>query len=164
MAENQTVAVIQEQIDAAAALDIAGRLNGDESTMLEHKLYYPYFRFDAACSVPILFGRKDTTVTCLVDGINNICATADPFTIHSSAVPVASVLQIAVTVDEATRAARRYLLHHLSRRLRVISAFDLEPKLSGSVYKAFWIAASRRDRIIIDTITGLTHPIRKNAA
>lgn len=164
MAEKRSISVIQEHTDSAAAREIAVKVTGDAFAVIERRLYYPYYRIDAKCRLPTLFGRRDWKVSCLIDGINKTCATTDPFAVRSIAVSVASILPYAVPADSARSVARRYLVHHLSRRLKVISAFDIELQNSWPVFRGFWIAGSRRDTIMIDTVTGLTYPIGKRAA
>lgn len=164
MSEKKSIAVIGEQLDAAAAVDIARAELGEHSILLERKFYYPYYRFEAICRAPLPFGRRILNISCLVDGINNVGATADPFEARCTVVPTESVLAFGVSMDEAAHTARRYLMHHLARRLRVISNFGIEVGNPHAVYKAFRLARSRSSLIVIDSTTGLTHAIRKDAA
>jgi hypothetical protein len=158
--ENRSISVIRERIDADTALDIVRGVSGDDAAGLERWLCYPYHRFAATCQVPMLFGRKESALTCLVDGVNGAAATADPFAVRLTRVPADDVLRVEVSDEEAEKAARRYLLHHLGRRLRAISGFDIRLGSPERVYKTFWIGGSRNSRYMIDSVTGLTHPVR----
>jgi len=154
MSDMQRIDVLTERLAENAALSVVRELTLDDDAAVERKIYFPYFRFDAKCKVPALFGRKETVIPCLVDAINNVAATADPVAIDSTSVPAGSALPSDHSVDQAEREARRYLQHHLGRRLRTIADFGVELEALGIVHKAFWIVRSGSARVIVDSVTG----------
>jgi hypothetical protein len=164
MIEQRDVAVICEQLDAVAALQSARNVIGDLSLSVERKMYYPYYRFEANCTVPTLFGRKPLSLVCLVDGLTGFGATVDPFSVEQITVSHDSLLRVDIDVDAATRGATRFLSHHLGRRLRMISRFDIQLDTVDRVYKSFWIVRLRDMAVMIDSMTGSIHPLRTRAA
>jgi hypothetical protein len=164
MAERHSISVMQEQIDEAAALDVVRTGIGDDAAYIERKLYYPYYRFDARCSVPTFFGRRESAITCLVDAVTGASATSDRFAVRPATVNARSILQADLPADAAKPAAHRYLAHHIGRALRVISDFEIRLDSPERVYKAFWIAGVRNITFMIDSMTGLAHPVGRNAA
>ncbi|MFQ5983377.1 MAG: hypothetical protein ACE5KS_08385 [Woeseiaceae bacterium] len=151
MPEKQIVSVFRQQLDDAAA-------------KIDRKLYYPYYSFKADCTVSTLLGKKSVSVTCLVDALNGVGATAERLSADRLKVGADSILQVDVAPDEAVRTARRMLMHQLSRRLRMISDFGIELESLGLAYKCFWVARSSDMTLMIDSVTGCTHPLRTRAA
>ena len=164
MAKQEFIQVINEELTANGASSCLKTMTGDEQATLERQVYYPYHRFSADCRVPTLFGKESLSVNCLVDGINALGATSDPFEVERLAVDAQEVMQMKVVNDEAHRAAYRILMHQLSKRLRTIASFDICLTKQGIVYKAFWILRSREVLFMVDSVTGGMHPLRAIAA
>ena len=137
MTEQQSLSVIRQQVDAATALRSIDALAGAATASIERIMYYPYYRFTANCAVPTLFGRKTMTVNCLVDGVSGLGATASDFSIEPATVPAEMQLQLAVSAQDAERAAHRTISHQLSRKLRMIAAFQVDIEPQSIVYKGF---------------------------
>jgi hypothetical protein len=164
MADRKFLPVMRAQVDEAAARYKFDEVSGGSATRIECKLYYPYYRFNANCQIPTLFGKKAMAVTCLVDGLNGIAATADPISVDHFELPPDAPLQVTVAIKGAERAARRILVHQLGRRLRMIAPFEVDLEPLGIVYKVFWIAHSNNFKFMIDSMTGLVHPLKARAA
>lgn len=156
--------VICEQFDASAALQGVNAVRGDISAVVEHKLMYPYFQFTARCKVPTLAGRKELTVSCLVDGVNGHGATADHFSVDEIMLPEDSRLQLCISHDEATKIAQRTVTHQLGKKLKMIAPFDVALESTGLVYRSFWIVRIGDKRVMIDSVTGAMHPLAASAA
>lgn len=164
MAKQKMLTVIREQVDSATALRRIEALTHDVSATIEQKLYYPYYGFTAHCTVRTMIGSKDLSVGCLVDGINGLGATADPFSTDEIAVSDETQLVSRISHDEARRAAHRYFTHSLSKKLKMIAPFDVRLESNGTLYRGFWIVALGNGRIMIDTVTGSMHPLSASAA
>jgi hypothetical protein len=164
VADDQVLNVIQQQVDAANALRSIDALAGAATASIERKMYYPYYRFTANCVVPTLFGRKTMTVNCLVDGVSGLGATAGNYSIESATVPVAALLQLAVSAREAESAARRTVSHQLGRKLRMIASFQVDIEPQSIVYKGFWIIRSQDTLVMVDSSSGCIHPLSSRAA
>jgi hypothetical protein len=164
MAKQENIQVINEELTASVAASCLRTMTGDNDAEFERKVYYPYHRFSAHCSVPTMFGKESLSVTCLVDGINALGATADPFEVERIPVAADGVMVMKVVNDEAHRAAYRILMHQMSRRLKMIASFDICLAKRGIVYKAFWILRSRDVLFMVDSVTGGMHPLRSIAA
>jgi hypothetical protein len=164
MAKGRTFTTIREQVDSTTALqDIAGNTD-DVSAAVERSVLYPYFRFSAQCTVPTVIGKKDMWVDCLVDGMNNLGATADPFATDQLISCDEVLLQPKITNEQAQRTAQRTVTHQLSKQLRMIAPFDVHLESAGTIYKRFWIIRIGDARIITDSVTGSMHPLSANAA
>jgi hypothetical protein len=164
MVKQKTLTVIREQFDSAAALRRIEDLTQDVSASIEQKLYYPYYGFSANCTVRTMIGRKSLSIDCLVDGINGLGATADPFVTEEIAVADEMRLLSRISHDEAVRTAQRNLTHQLSKKLKMIAPFDVTLESNGTVYRGFWIVALSNGRIMIDSVTGGIHPLSASAA
>lgn len=164
MSEQQSLSVIQQQVDAATALSSIDALAGAATASIERIMYYPYYRFTANCAVPTLFGRKAMTVNCLVDGVSGLGATASDFSTEPTTVQAEMLLQLAVSAQEAERAAHRTISHQLSRKLRMIATFQVEIEPQSIVYKGFWIVRSKDTLIMVDSSSGCIHPLSSRAA
>lgn len=158
------ISAIQQQVDAASALRSIDTLAGAATASVERKMYYPYYRFTANCTVPTLFGRKAMTVNCLVDAVSGLGATAGDFSIAFATVSADALLQLAVSAQEAERAARRTISHQLSRKLRMIASFKMDIEPQSVVYKGFWIIRSQDTLLMVDSSSGCIHPLSSRAA
>jgi len=164
VADDQLISVIRQQVDAASALRSIDALAGAATASIERKMYYPYYRFKANCTVPTLFGRKMMTVNCLVDGVSGLGATSGAFSIDPATVPADAPLQLAVSEGEAERAVRRTVSHQLSRKLRMIASFQVDIEPQSIVYKGFWIIRSQDTLVMVDSSSGCIHPLNSRAA
>ncbi len=164
VADNQALNVIRQQVDAASALRSIDELAGAATASIERKMYYPYYRFTANCAVPTLFGRKMMTVNCLVDAVSGLGATSGAYSIETATVPADALLQLAVSAEEAERAAHRTISHQLSRKLRMIASFRADIKPQSIVYKGFWIIRSQDTLVMVDSSSGCIHPLSSRAA
>jgi len=164
MAKQERIRVINQELDAQMAARCLRTMTGDDAAIFERRVFYPYHRFVADCRVPTLYGRKSLSVTCLVDGINALGATSDPFEVEELLIDAQEVMTMTVVNDEAHRAAYSLLMHQMSRKLKTIASFDICLAKRGIVYKAFWILRSRNVRFMVDSVTGGMHPLRAIAA
>ena len=164
MARDTTIAVIRGQVDTKSALLRIQSMAGGAAVEVEGSVLYPYFRFTGEGTVPTMIGRKSISVECLVDGINGLGATADPFSTEQLAASDEVLLQTAITAATARRSAQRTVTHRLTRRLRTISAFDIQLEAAGTIYKRFWIMRVGDGRVMTDSVTGNVHPLNANAA
>jgi hypothetical protein len=164
MADMEFLSVIRARVDEAAAREKFDEISGGPPASIERKLYYPYYRYRAECRIPTLFGKKVMAATCLVDALNGIAATADPISVDHFGVAADARLQVTVAINDADRAARRVLVHQLGRRSMMIAPFEVDLEPLGVVHKGFWIARSNNIRFMIDSMTGLIHPLRTRAA
>jgi hypothetical protein len=156
--------VIQGALNATDALCVVATLTEDFEARIESEVVYPYFCFEAACSIPTLAGRRQLTMLCLVDAINGVGATADEFQLGSERVAPGRVLDAEVDDAEAASIARKTVSHRLGRKLRTITTFDVELKARGLVHKRFWIVRSSEARIMVDSTNGSLHPLKLKAA
>ena len=76
---DEQVVVIRGAFNATDALCVVASLTGDIESRVLRDIIYPYYCFDAACSIPTLAGRKPLSMICLVDAVNGLGATADSF-------------------------------------------------------------------------------------
>ena len=164
MVKEKTIAVIREQVDSATALQNIAGMADNFSAVVERSVLYPYFRFTAQCSVPTMIGRKAISVDCLVDGINGLGATADPFSTGQLVLCDEVRLQPKITTDEAQRTAQRTVTHQLGRQFRMIAPFDVKLEAAGTIYKRFWIIKIGNGRIMTDSVTGNMHTLNATAA
>ena len=126
-------------------------------------MVYPYYRFKAGCKIPTIIGKQDVTVDCLVDGINGLGATADPFATDQLNVTDENQLKPELSNCEAVKIAHRTVTHQLGKKLKVIAPFDVTLEATGLVYRSFWIVRIGDSRIMIDSVTGGTHPLSASA-
>ena len=163
MADEKMLSVIREQVDASAALQRIQAARGDVAGTVEEKMVYPYYRFKASCKIPTIIGKQDVTVDCLVDGINGLGATADPFATDQLNVTDENQLKPELSNCEAVKIAHRTVTHQLGKKLKVIAPFDVTLEATGLVYRSFWIVRIGDSRIMIDSVTGGTHPLSASA-
>ena len=164
MAKEERIRVIEAELDANLAERCLRTMTSDKDARYVRRVYYPYHSFDADCRIPTLAGEQALQVRCLVDGVNALGATSDPFDCESMVVDSEEIMAMKVVNDEAHRAAYRILTHQMSRRLRMIASFDICLAKRGIVYKAFWILRSRNVLFMVDSVTGGMHPLRALAA
>jgi len=164
MADVKLLTVIHEQVDASAALQSIHAVRGDVAGVIEQKLAYPYYRFKAGCKVPTIIGRQDLFIDCLVDGINGLGATADPFSTNQLSVKIENVLKPELSNREAVKIAHRTVTHQLGKKLKMIAPFDVTLEARGMIYRSFWIISIGDRRIMVDSVTGGMHPLSASAA
>lgn len=156
--------IIRECVDANAALDLVMTVATGEQATIGQKMYYPYFQYNGRCSVPGLFGRRTAEITCLVDAVNGLGATAGRFDVDRRYLPINELIDVAISGEEAVRIAQRTATHRLTRRLRVIAAFELELEPKGIIHKGFWIVHSASATVMVDSVNGGLHPLNMCAA
>jgi len=164
MIKEKLLTVIREQVDSATALQNIAGMTGGVSVVVERSVLYPYIRFTAQCSVPTMIGRKAISLDCLVDGINGLGATADPFCTDPLILCDEVRLQHRITSDAAQRTAQRTVTHQLGRQFRMIALFDVQLEAAGTIYKRFWIIKIGNGRIMTDSVTGNMHTLSAHAA
>jgi len=164
MTAETDLVIIRGALGATDALCVVASLTGDVEANVEAEVIYPYYCFDARCSVPTLAGRKSLSLVCLVDAVNGLGATADAFELTRETVCRAVAIEAEVDADDAERTASRTISHHLGRKLRTITSFDVEVRPRGLVHKRFWIVRSSEAKVMVDSTTGNLHPLKLRAA
>ena len=164
MTKQEVLHVISPPCDTRAPTRLQPSMITDNSATFERNVFYPYHRFLADCTVATILGKKSLSVSCLVDGVNALGATTDPFDVKQTKVVAAEIMATKVTKDEAHRAAFGILRHQISRHLKMMAAFDIRLTKQEVVYKEFWILRSRNALIMVDSVTGGIHPLRTLAA
>ena len=164
MAKQEHVVVVRGAISSIDALCIVSSLTGDMDAKLETEIIYPYYCFDAECSVPTLAGRKNIALVCLVDAVNGLGATADNFAFKKEAVPLKKRISIEVAKDAAANIAERTVTHRMGKKLRMIASFDVSIAPRGVVYKRYWIVQSSEASVMVDSSNGSLHPLKLRAA
>ena len=164
MADVKLLTVIREEVDASAALQSIHAVRADIAGVVEQKMVYPYYRFKADCKVPTIIGRQDVVVDCLVDGINGLGATADPFSTNQLSVKTENVLKPELSNREAVKIAHRTVTHQLGKKLKMIAPFNVVLEAKGLLYRSFWIVRIGDSRIMVDSVTGSMHPVSASAA
>jgi len=164
MSKQEKLVVIRGAINATDALCIVSTLTGDMNAKLESEIVYPYYCFDADCSVPTLVGRKEISVVCLVDAVNGLGATADNFGLKKEAVSAENLLPIELGKDAAAEIAERTVTHRMGRKMRMIASFDVSIAPRGIVYKRYWIVRSTEASVMVDSTNGNLHPLKLRAA
>ncbi len=164
MTDGKILTVIRERFDAPAALQSIQAASRNVAATIDRKLVYPYYRFKASCKVPTLTGKQDISIECLVDGLNGLGATADPFATDQLWVSEEAQLTLCISSEVAQREAQRTVTHQLGRKLRMIAPFDVSLEATGVIYRSFWIVRIGDVRIMLDSVTGSTHPLSASAA
>lgn len=164
MADAQPIVIIRGAFNATDALCVVASLTGDFDARVERDVVYPYYCFDAACSIPTLAGRKPLSMICLVDAVNGLGATADGFELKKERVPAGRVISTSLDGDQAGDIALRTVTHALGRKLRTIAEFDVDLKPRGLVHKRFWIVQTGESRLLVDSTTANWHPLKLEAA
>lgn len=164
MADAKMLTVIREQVDASAVLQSIQAASGNVAGVIEQKMVYPYYRFKASCKIPTIVGKQGVAVDCLVDGINGLGATADPFSTEQLKVTDESLLKPEISNSEAVKIAHRTVTHQLGKKLKMIAPFDVTLEAKGMIYRSFWIVRIGDSRIMVDSVTGGMHPLSASAA
>ena len=164
MAERETAVVIRGAITATDALCVVATLTGDVEARVETEMIYPYYCFDAKCTVPTMTGRKAVSMICLVDAVNSLGATADSFELKTEAISADQLIGIELEAAEAESIAMRTLTHRLGRKLRTITTFDVDLSPRGLVHKRFYIVRTADARVMVDSTNGGLHPLKLRAA
>lgn len=164
MNKQEKVVVVRGSITSIDALCLVSSLTGDIEAKLEPEVIYPYYCFDADCSVPTLVGRKDISLICLVDAVNGLGATADSFELKKETVPAKWLLPAELESEKAADIAQRTVTHRMGKKLRMIASFDVSIVPRGIVHKRFWIVQSSEARVMVDSTTGSLHPLKLRAA
>lgn len=164
MTDRQQVVVIRGALNSTDALCVVASLTSNMDAIVETEMIYPYFCFDANCSVPTVIGRKAVSMICLVDAVNGLGATADSFGLRKEDVGSDILLAAEIENAEAEKAAHRTVTHRLGKKLRTISTFDVALTPRGLIHKRFWIVRTSDARVMVDSTTGSLHPLKLRAA
>lgn len=164
MIATREAVIVRGAINSVEALCVVASLTGDVDASVEREIAYPYFCFDADCSLPTLAGRRPLRMVCLVDAVNGLGATADGFELEKRSLQSADLMASEIDDDEAAAIAERTVSHRLGRRLRTIASFDVSLSSRGLVYKRFWIVRSGDARVMVDSTTGGLHPLKLRVA
>jgi hypothetical protein len=164
MADGQQVVVIRGAFNATDALCVVASLTGDLEACVLRDVIYPYYCFDAGCSIPTLAGRKSLSMICLVDAVNGLGATADSFELKKERVAGDRIMATTIDAADAADIATRTVTHRLGRKLRTITDFDVDVTARGLVHKRFWIVQTSEARLLVDSTTAGWHPLRLEAA
>jgi hypothetical protein len=164
MTKERTLNVIRERVDSNTALRNAAGLTNGVPVFVEGSVLYPYFAFNARCTVATMAGSRSMSVDCLVDGINGLGATADSYSTGEVTACDDVQLQTKVAVDDAQRTAQRTVTHRLGKQLKMIAPFDVQLEAAGTIYKRFWIMRVGDGRIMADSVTGNMHSLNASAA
>jgi len=164
MSKREQVVVVRGAITSTDALCLVSSLTGDVEVTLKPEVIYPYYCFDANCTVPTLAGRKEISLICLVDAVNGLGATADNFELKTETLPATRLLPIELDTQAATDIAERTVTHRMGKKLRMIASFDVSIVPRGIVHKRFWIVQSSDARVMVDSTTGNLHPLKLRAA
>ncbi len=164
MTDERMLTVIREQVDASTALQSIQAVRRDVAGAVEKKMVYPYYRFRASCKIPTIVGKQGVAVDCLVDGINGLGATADPFMTDQLLVTDENLLKPEISNSEAVKIAHRTVTHQLGKKLKMIAPFDVTLEAKGVIYRSFWIVRIGDSRIMVDSVTGGMHPLSASAA
>lgn len=160
--ERREITQIAARLDADAASRVVAAAGGAPARPVR-AVWYPYYRFEASTRVRALFTERAVDVTCLVDARRGFASTAEPFPVARESVPAASVLETRLGPNRALVAARAYLRHVLSRRLRCIADFRVEPGAADVVYRKFWLIRCEARVTMVDSATGGLHVLREAA-
>lgn len=164
MTEREQVVVIRGSFNATDALCVVASLTGDVEARVESDIIYPYYCFDAECTVPTLAGRKDVSLICLVDAVNGPGATADSFELKKETIETRKLMACEIDDEAAVDIAQRTVTHHMGRKLRTIAEFDVKIKPRGIVHKRFWIVQTSEASLLVDSTTAGWLPLRLEAA
>ena len=162
MNEDNAVNVIRGQVDLHTALRSVASMAAGAPVVAERSVLYPYRAFNVRCSVATLSGPRSVSLRCLVDGINDVGATADAYVTDRLPANGELRLDAGVAPRDAERTAWRTITLRLGRTFRTIAPFGVQLEPAGLVYKRFWILRAGEARIMTDSVTGHVHPL--NAA
>ena len=164
MSKREQVVIARGSFSATDALCFVASLTGDIEATVDKEIIYPYYCFNADCSVPTMVGRKQVVLICLVDAINGIGATADRFELKNESVLAELLLPAEIDAQGAADIAHRTVTHALGKKLRTISSFDVSVESRGLVHKRFWIVQTSEASVMVDSTTGGLHPLKLRAA
>jgi hypothetical protein len=164
MGKREQVVVVRGSITSTDALCLVSSLTSDVEVTLKPEVIYPYYCFDANCSVPTMAGRKEISLICLVDAVNGLGATADNFELKTETLSSAKLLPIELDTQMAIDIAQRTVTHRMGKKLRMIASFEVSIVPRGIVHKRFWIVQSSDVRVMVDSTTGNLHPLKLRAA
>lgn len=164
MTKREQVVMVRGSITSTDALCLVSSLTGDVEVQLKPDVIYPYYCFDANCSVPTLAGRKEIKLICLVDAVNGLGATADNFELKTETLAASRLLPVEFDTESAADIAQRTVTHRMGKQLRMITSFDVSLVPRGVVHKRFFIVQSSEARIMVDSTTGSLHPLKLRAA
>ena len=164
MSKREQIVVVRGSITSTDALCLVSSLTGDVEVQLKPEVIYPYYCFDANCSVPTLAGRKELSLICLVDAVNGLGATADNFELKTENLSAARLLPVELDAEAASEIAQRTVTHRMGKKLRMIASFEVSLAPRGVVHKRFWIVQSSDARVMVDSTTGNLHPLKLRAA
>lgn len=164
MNEEHAVNVIRGSVDLRTALRNAGSVAAGAAVVAERSVLYPYRAFEVRCTVATLAGSRSVLLRCLVDGINDVGATADAYVTDGLAANGEMWLDAEVAPLDAERTAWRTITLRLGKTFRMIAPFGVQLEPAGLVYKRFWILRAGEARIMTDSVTGHMHPLHAAAA
>ena len=159
MITKEVIRAIKHNIDGRSAEQLIQSIAPEDEVEMIQKFYYPYYCFKANCDIPTLRGRRKIATQCLVDGRNGLGATADPFIENFEEVEIDSVIKVCSDQDKLKQSAFRYLTHSLGRRFKALTNFNVAIISQRLVYKLFWGIRFGNQFVIIDSMTGLIHPL-----
>lgn len=164
MARRGTIAIIRHNVGLNAALQHVQDIAAGSAVVFERGVLYPYFAFQARCTVSTLIGQKELSFDSVVDAINGHGATADQIVSETINVTDEMRLQAEISEDDAKRIARRTVTHRLGKKLRMIAPFDVQLDSAETIYKRFWVFRVGASRVMVDSVTGSTCPLNAAAA
>jgi len=164
MTDKEQIVVVRGAINSTDALCVVASLMNDVDATVESEMIYPYYCFDADCSIPTVIGRKQVTMICLVDAVSGIGATADSFELKKETAATDMLLTTEIDATEAEKIAHRTVTHRLGKKLRTITTFDVTVTPRGLIHKRFWIVRTSAARVMVDSTTGSLHPLKLRAA
>ena len=142
---------------------IASRAGG-WTPRAEACLFYPYFWFLFRFSAKTLFGETGLKVSCLIDALTKVGATADVFELDHVGVPAGDVIEPRLDEAEANRLAERYAAYVVRNKHKALVVPKLEVLEHALVFKPFWIVNCTNGtepdfRVMVDGITGSFHTL-----
>ena len=142
---------------------------GGWTPRVEACLFYPYFWFLFRFSAKTLFGETGLKVSCLIDALTKVGATADVFELDHVGVPAGDVIEPRLDEAEANRLAERYAAYVVRNKHKALVVPKLEVLEHALVFKPFWIVnctnRTKPDfRVMVDGITGGVHVLSPPAA
>ena len=159
MITKEVIRAIKHNIDGRSAEQLIQSIAPEDEVEMIQKFYYPYYCFKANCDIPTLRGRRKIATQCLVDGRNGLGATSDPFIENFEEVEIDSVIKTCSDQGKLKQSAFRYLTHSLGRRFKALTNFNVAIISQRLVYKLFWGIRFGNQFVIIDSMTGLIHPL-----
>ncbi|MEM9209671.1 MAG: hypothetical protein AAGA61_10505 [Pseudomonadota bacterium] len=143
---------ILERVAEALPLDAA-------TPVVEHRVYYPYFRFCVTGVLRWLFGARRINVSCLIDARTGRAATADAFDVETVSVAPTQQLAVQQCVSAGRGLAERYTRHSLGRAFRMLTTFRLHADAGVLIHRPYWVVRASGHRFLVDGVTGEFHPL-----